>query len=573
VSPFPAYRFTLASSTVAGLALLAVGVLVAAHLVGRRRRRLLVSTADTWALAQGRPRRMALGWRVQGWLRLLLQVAVALLLVLALGEPRRAPEPGARAIALLLDASASMGAVAEGGSRLQRAREEAAAIVGGLAPGDRVLVAAFGRRLQLELAPSDDREAIRRALDRVQVGPETDDVAEAVSAAAELLDPGWQREIVVLGDHPPPPAALRALTARVGGVPVEYRPVGSPVDNVGISAFALQPGTDQGQPPEAVVTIHTSWGRAHPVLVELLALPSGRSIGRRTIQLPPAGTATARWPWTPGGADRVLRAVLRDPPAGSGNALALDDEASLTVPAAHRRRVLLVSPGNLYLEGALRSFGEGLVVERQPPERMGTELAAYDVIIFDGVTPGTPPRAGRIVMFDPGGPGSPFATAGTVRDPVPTELRREHPLLRHVSLADLNIREARRLTLGPSDVAVASALGAPLIVAREAPGLRLVAFAFDLRRSDLPLRPSLPLLLANALDWLTGGSEAAGPTAGAAIIDPVEADTGAGPGAQARPAGAIESSRRPHAPGDWLLLMAFLLGLAEWWSQRRRWTA
>jgi hypothetical protein len=81
---------------------------------------------------------------------------------------------------------------------------------------------------------------------------------------------------------------------------------------------------------------------------------------------------------------------------------------------------------------------------------------------------------------------------------------RAHPLVRQLDLGDVNIAEATRLGLERGDVAVASSFGAPLIIARERTGLRVAALAFDVRRSDLPLRAAFPLLVANALGWLTG---------------------------------------------------------------------
>src|SRR5262249_42631261 len=60
---------------------------------------------------------------------------------------------------------------------------------------------------------------------------------------------------------------------------------------------------------------------------------------------------------------------------------------------------------------------------------------------------------------------------------------------------------ARRLALAAGDVAVAGSFGVPLLIARERPGLRVAAVSFDPRRSDLPMRPAFPLLIANALAW------------------------------------------------------------------------
>jgi hypothetical protein len=51
------------------------------------------------------------------------------------------------------------------------------------------------------------------------------------------------------------------------------------------------------------------------------------------------------------------------------------------------------------------------------------------------------------------------------------------------------------------------------MVAGERQGQPFVAFAFDVRKSDLPLRVAWPLLLVNALDWFAGESKALAPGA------------------------------------------------------------
>jgi hypothetical protein len=76
-----------------------------------------------------------------------------------------------------------------------------------------------------------------------------------------------------------------------------------------------------------------------------------------------------------------------------------------------------------------------------------------------------------------------------------------------VTLKDLNIARASRFQLGRGDVAVASALRQPIVVARDQGGRKLAALGFELRKSDLPLRVAFPVMVVNALDWF-GGNDA-----------------------------------------------------------------
>jgi hypothetical protein len=95
------------------------------------------------------------------------------------------------------------------------------------------------------------------------------------------------------------------------------------------------------------------------------------------------------------------------------------------------------------------------------------------------------------------------------------------------------------------------------------------------RRSDLPLRPSFPLLLANAFDWLDGKPPGSA-TAAAEGLDPRESDTTRAPaltlaGQPQRPWSVPPPAR--HRPwGTLALLAALALSLVEWVTHQRRWT-
>jgi hypothetical protein len=241
--------------------------------------------------------------------------------------------------------------------------------------------------------------------------------------------------------------------------------------------------------------------------------------------------------------------------------------------------VLRVGEPNLYLDGALLSMGRAITVDRMTAaaaEAGRARWPSYDLVVFAGVAPVPAPTSGRYLYLDPHGPGSPFAERGQVKNPVLAEARRDHALLRQVDLGDVNIAQARRLALAPGDVAVAGSFGVPLLLARERPGLRVAALSFDLRRSDLPMRPAFPLLLANTLAW--AAERDAGPIDEPLGVagDPREANTA--------PARTLALGGRTLAPPDsparrgpvrltmLALWLAAALLLGEWVSYHRRWT-
>ncbi len=128
-------------------------------------------------------------------------------------------------------------------------------------------------------------------------------------------------------------------------------------------------------------------------------------------------------------------------------------------------------------------------------------------MLFDAWTPPQPPDA-HAIYLDPQGATSPFEIPKTVTAPYLSDLDEQHPVLRWVSLADINMSRASVFRLGSFDRPLAQMLKDPIVIAREQPGpagvRKSVALGFDVRQSDLPLRVAFPVLLMNAMDWFAG---------------------------------------------------------------------
>src|SRR5207245_8315831 len=116
------------------------------------------------------------------------------------------------------------------------------------------------------------------------------------------------------------------------------------------------------------------------------------------------------------------------------------------------------------------------------------QARGYDAVVLARFAPATPPRAGGVLYIEPPAAGSPFAVRGQVKRPFLTELQEGHPLLRWITLTDVNIAESQVFGLERGDIALASSLHQPVIVAGARGGQKMMAIGFDLRRSDLPMR-------------------------------------------------------------------------------------
>ncbi len=581
---------TGALSTTAGVLIGVAGAaaITALYLLRLRRRRVVVAFAPLWLGAAGAERAARRTRRLRHWLSLALALGLfAAILLGAVDLGREMPGRGAldrsgRSLVLLIDRSASMSATDEAGSRLAAARRRADEIVGGLAPADSALVASFAADATAESGFESDPRRLARAIAGVAPSDEPGDLQRALAFAAAILR-GRPRPTVVLvsdGGFTDDGRRLAPLDPDGRALDVRYAPVGRRGDNVGILSLAARripadPGAVETalvvqsfRPTAATVGIEIASGGTIVDKVELTLAPGER----RRLTLPNLFAPDAR-----------LEARL----TGTDD-LADDDRARATIPPLPRRRILRVGGPDLYLDGALLGLGRTVRVDRLPAadaDGAAARARDYDLVIFDGVTPSAPAKAGRFLYFDPQGPGSPFAApreARPVRDPVldPASLRRDHPLLRQLDLTDVNVAEAHRLTLGPGDVPLAASFDVPLIVARERPGLRIAALAFDPRRSDLPMRPAFPLLVANALAWAArdqaDDAVTPGVDPGATVRDARESDTAPvrtltlGGRALAPPDPPARRSRA--TVGSWALMLAAALLLFDWLSYHRRWT-
>ncbi|MES1205216.1 MAG: VWA domain-containing protein [Pseudomonadota bacterium] len=517
-----AFGFALAGLTPAvATALGVVGVLAltALYLLRRRRTRVVVPYVHLWAPAGANSKSERLARRLRRLLSLALQLGIFGLVLLAAADPRPvAGERGGRSVVLLIDRSASMGALDEPGSRLKRAQEIARGIVRGLHAGDRALVASFAGTVTSGTGMEEDRARLLAAIDAVAPSEEPGNLADALAFSARVLAGRARPTLVLVSDggggggagRPDAGADTPATVAALRSIDLRLAPVGRRRDNLAIVAFSARRLPTDPSSASVTVVARSFRAAASDVTLTIVAGPARVPVARRRLRLEPGARAIETLPAI-ALPDPRLEAILED----ARDDLPLDDRAFAVIPESARLDVLVVGPPNLYLDAALLSLGAALRVERARAADAAAAAAAasddsrarwsrYDAVIFDGVTPDPAPESGHFLYLDPHGAASPWATRGTVADPVVTDVVRDHPLVKHLGgLTDLNVSVARWLVPAAGDIAAVSAFHVPLILARaRPPRLRAVAIAFDPRRSDLPLRSAFPLLLANALPWL-----------------------------------------------------------------------
>ncbi len=434
-------------------------------------------------------------WRPtrQLWLQLLALVAVAVALARpAILEPRGG---GARVI-LVLDRGVTMQATDVAPSRFERARADALARVDALAAGQEAMVIGAGPRTRVAAHFTDDKGVLRKAVGGLTPADAPADLANALRVAVAHAEPLGAADLVLFTDRAWPDlvdprlaAALRGLKGRVRLSLVE--PAGARAGvNVGITAMEVRARYDQPSMHELFVALANTSDRE--ATFTLAIRQDGALIHAEAVQLAPKVKRSFVIPVEAGGGGR-LEARLDLP-----DDLAVDNVAYAVVPAPVRLEVALVTRGNAFLEKAIAADPRLRLSVVSPDDYPGP--AAFDVVVFDEWVPERLP-AGRY-LFVNAAPPSLVQRLGTVEGPTVLEWERTHPVLRHVDLSQVLIREALKVRpLTGARTLVESSL-TPLVLAYDGDGVRWVFLGFDVRKSDFPLRIGFPLFVSNAARWL-----------------------------------------------------------------------
>jgi Ca-activated chloride channel homolog len=529
------------------------GAVTLLYILKLRRRRVHVPFAKLWMRVLQEQESTSLFRRLKRLLSLLLQLAFLALIIGALGDPRLSAEVMVgRNIVVLLDASASMRSTdGEEGTRMETALRRAKEIVRGMGGADSLMLV----RMDAQVTPlsgfDSDEKSLLKALEDVKASDTRADVARALKFCADALTGRKNATLVLIGDGAYPAGVLeRVLVAENSGksapvapstrpasqpaealggldqvdlrnVIVRYVPVGKSSDNIGIVAFNarrysrnklsfevfLEVVNYRDKPAEADLQLLIDGGT---VEVQRLSLKPGEK-ARYTCD-PEDGKERRRKSWCQLAASgELLEARLSAP--GSGNdrskvldSFPVDDHAYALLPKPRKLKVLLVTKSNLYLEGALL-LDESLEVSKIPPDGYTEKAAAaVDAVVFDGFFPEkAPPRS--FLLVNPPDEHCPFPLGKKLAAPLITDQDTKHPVMRWITLKDLNVSLSVTFTPGPGVQALASSFKTPVIVARQEGAIKSVAIGFDVIRSDLPLRVAFPLLIINSLDWFAGDTE------------------------------------------------------------------
>jgi hypothetical protein len=435
-------------------------------------------------------------------LLLLLQILLLTLLVLAAMQPflRRDAHSTGR-LPVLVDVSASMGALDKSGgrSRLDEAKQRLRERIEGL-PGDQELcLVAFSRAARKLTGFTNNKTELRDALAALEVEDVPGDLDEALHLAQALARTTPFDRVLVLTD-----GNLPAKTGFELPFQLELQKLPSAGPNAGITAFnARRAGSGDW---ELFVQLGiTDPAPAATATVELRA--GDQVIAQEQVALTPGGTPRLAFRIS-GAQGATIHAVLRP---GGFDSLASDNDAWLTLPA--------IRPLDAFVPETLAPFRHALAALdglRIFPSKDAPSPSTFDLAISD--QPGAPPA---LVLCTAGFVPEDAAALVSLaqKSTAAIDWRRDSPLLQHVSLDEVIFMEDPVTAAGKDDTAFAN-LGyeilahgphGPLALLRSDGGNARVHLLFHPEHSTLPFRVAFPIFTANLVEHartLAGLSEA-----------------------------------------------------------------
>jgi hypothetical protein len=538
--------------TIAVAAGLTIPPLVALYFLKLRRLVRLVPSTLLWKRAVEDLHVNAPFQRLRRSLLLLLQLLVLALAAIALGKPIwQQAQTAEGTIILLIDRSASMGVVEEGGrTRLDLAKEQAKNAVTNMSDDARAMVIAFCDQATVESSFDTDKNALKRKIDAIEQTQSTSRLGEAISLAEayaqNVIIGGEEAGTDIAPESAAPAAAVflfsdgriedsrRVAPQRLDVNAMRVTRVGTRGDNVGIVAMEARRDYERPELLEVVAAIQNF--SAEPVTVDATLYIEGRSIDVKTVSLnmgrasgdaeegaePPADSGRLaifdRIEFEGGGVAEVVVKV--------DDALSADDRAWTVLDPPRRVRVLLVSEGNYFLENVLQTLSVRLE-SMTPADYESTALekitdgerSAFDVVIFDRHNTARLPQ-GNYFFWAAVPKIDGVAVGEVIDDQVIFNWDETHALLRHIAVETIDVARWLRLSLPPEAVSLIDGQTSPVLAYLTRGASQFLISAFGLivlddngtprMNTDWATSADFVVFMQNAVNFLSSNVAATG---------------------------------------------------------------
>ncbi len=561
---------------------IAIPSLIILYFLKLRRRDVEISTTLLWKKAIEDLQANAPFQKLRRNILLLLQLLALGAALVAVGQPQiKGDSPiGARHV-ILIDRSASMSALdaktddQATASRLEAAKEQALKFIDTLrepgifdrGAGDQAMVIAFDSSAKALQTFTGDKDLLKAAVKAIKPS----DAPSSLDEAMKLVLAQAPREKIVetksdgsesTYERPPKPVGTIHLWSD-GRLPdagkvslsdenhIQYEAMGSADSaNIGITSLRAGRAFDNPNKLTIFVGLQSTFRESKHVEVEcridnvvvgikqvdlaaaakeggVVATPPAPAKEGETPAEAPKPKAPDTWTAALGGTvfnlDRPQGGLVTiHVSPGTGDVLAVDNQAALVVPPAKKLAVAVVTRGNLFIGAALESLPLSELKILTPEEYEAARTAGklnYDVVILDGYLPKiekdapTPLPPGRYLVFG-AVPPPPLGLVdeGEGAGAVFLDWNRDHPALRGISFDEDHFGKARKVSIpkGSAATSLASNDNGPAIVELAVADCRAIVVPTNIMDTDWPIHLSFVVFVAQAVGYLGDDSSGLG---------------------------------------------------------------
>jgi len=479
--------------------------------------------------------------KLRSSLLLILQLLVLLLAVVAISEPVRSGSAGIeRAMVLLIDRSASMAAREEDGqTRLSIAKREALKLIDQMSTDHRAMVITFADRAKVLTPFTDDKDALRRAVNSVTQSDASGRLGDAMELAEAHSTPigegiGIETEVgrahfLLFTDGRLPDAG--EVVVQRGRMEVVR--VGSATENVGIVDLDVRRNYERPEQLSILARVRNFGSEAVTRDVSLFVdgvLKHARTLEGLTPLAGPEKLCGLGRTGMPEEGNEQLAAfeLILDDEAhielrlSGADAFAADDRGYAVAAPPRSMTALVVTPGNRYLKDLLAAMPLSQYdvwspqqYEDAPDQKLvDAGRCRYDVVVIDGhsterLPPGNYIFFGAVPLIDD------VETHGVVDRAVFLDWDETHPILRHVAVAPIVVFSWLDLKLPKQATTLIEATNGPVLalLRQERHQYLICAFSFfdetrELLNTNWVLSEGegLVVFMHNALRYLAGSS-------------------------------------------------------------------
>lgn len=441
--------------------------------------------------------------KLQRSLLLLLQVLVMLFLIFALAHPYvNGKGVSGEQLVIVLDTSASMAVQEGGGTRFDKAKKRALQMVDSLTAKQAVTLIEAKRTPRLIEAKTHDHRKVKEAIKNLKLSYQHADFVSSVRLADSLVRN--HGEIHIFTDR----LKQQQLAELDPDSLISVHNIGTSQPNLSLRVFGVR--ADENH-VSAIITVKNEGDTPKKATVSILNgderlkqvkgnVPAGKQVTFTVKGLPKTAVYTAK--------------------IEEKDAYALDNRRWAFFSDETPRTLYLAGDVSPFMEKALQYAGANIV--QVPKAEKGTYRFPKNsgdeaVYVLANVPAGQWPKGAKLVLSPT--TGGPFQIEKKLSLKYGLKQATDDPMLQYVDVKDVYLGKSYAVG-DPGNLKPLIASGDnPIVLKGMLHGAKTVLFAFDIQDSDWPLRPSFPILVQNALTYLTKYDKSLG------ILFPGESET------------------------------------------------